>query len=173
VSKPTIRDIFERPDQGRVRADLATFFGPQAETYLRIYDKMRANSKNWVMSWSWSGFLAPIVWLFYRKLYLYGALCIVVPLVLAFVFDLSAGSSIAVVIGMSAKAWYVGAGLQRIAKADELGLLDKERRDYLRRAGGVSTIAGVLVGIAYAAIIVLIIFSIVTGLDVTTLGDGG
>ena len=172
MSKPTIRDIFERPDQGGVRADLATFFGPQAETYLRIYDKMRANSKNWVISWSWSGFLAPIVWLLSQTLPLRRTLH-------------RRTARLGVRLRSEhrqqhrrrhrhvGKTWYVGAGLQRIAKADELGLLDDERRDYLRRAGGVSTIAGALVGIAYVAIIVLIIFSIVMGFDVTTLGDGG
>jgi hypothetical protein len=173
VGKPTIRDIFERPDQGRVRADLAAFFGPQAETYLRVYDKMQPDGKNWVMSWSWSGFFAPMVWLFYRKLYLYGVLCTVASLALGFVFDFSAGSWIAVVIGASAKAWYVSAGLQHVAKADELGLLGDERRDYLRRAGGVSPAAGLLMGVAYVAIIALLIVSIVSGLDLTMPGDSG
>jgi uncharacterized protein DUF2628 len=163
LSKPTIRDIFERPDQGCVRADLAAFVGPHAEAYLRVYDKMRESSKNWVMSWSWPGFLAPIVWLFYRKLYLLGALCLVIPVTVALVFDLSAGSGIAVVIAVSAKAWYVAAGLRRIAEADQLELLGAERSDFLRRTGGVSRSAGWLVGFLHAAIAVLFIVSIMEG----------
>jgi len=139
---------------------------------LRVYDKMRERSRNWVMSWSWPGFFMPIVWLFYRKLYLYDALCIVIPLAIALVFDLSAGSGIAVAIALSAKAWYVSAGLQRLGKADQLGLLGEERNDYLRRVGGVSPAAGWLVGLVHAAIAVLVIVDIVEGSEPTMHGDG-
>jgi hypothetical protein len=154
VSKSTIRDLFERPDQARVRDDLAAFFGPQGEAYLRVYDKMREGSKNWVISWSWPVFFAPVVWLFYRKLYLYGALCLFVPIAIALVFDQSAGIAIgsAVVMAVSAKAWYVSAGLRRIAEADQLELLGNERSDFLRRTGGVSPAAGWLVGLLLLAL---------------------
>ena len=165
LSKPTIRDIFERPDQGRVRADLAAFVGPHAEAYLRVYDKMRESSKNWVMSWSWPGLFASNVWLFYRKLYVLGALCLVIPLAIALVFDLDAASDIAVavVIAVSAKAWYVSAGLRRIADADQLELLGAERSDFLRRTGGVSASAGWLAGFLQAAIAVLVIVNMIEG----------
>jgi hypothetical protein len=165
VSKPIIRDIFERPDQSRVRADLAAFFGPHADAYLRVYDDMQQGSKNWVMSWSWPGLFASIVWLFYRKLYLLGALCLVIPLAIALVFDLDAGSDIAVavVIAVSAKAWYVSAGLRRIAEADQLELLGEERSDFLRRTGGVSPSAGWLAGFVQAAIAVLVIVNMIEG----------
>jgi hypothetical protein len=166
-----MRDLFERSDQGRVRADLALFFGPHADAYLRVYDKMRERSRNWVMSWSWPGFFTPIVWLFYRKLYLYGALCTVIPLAIALAFDLSAGSGIAVVIALSARAWYVSAGLQHIGKADQLGLLGAERSDYLRRVGGVSPAAGVLVGLVHAALAALLIADIIGGSEPILHGD--
>src|SRR5580704_4252812 len=55
ASTATIRDIFEQSDQGRVRADLTAFFGPHADAYLRVYDKMRPRSSEWVASWSWPG----------------------------------------------------------------------------------------------------------------------
>lgn len=157
MSKSTIREIFERPDQGRVRADLAAFFGPHADAYLRVYDKMRESSKNWVVSWSWPGFFAPIVWLFYRKLYLYGALCLFIPVAIALFFDLSAGSAIAVVIAVSAKTWYVSAGLGRLAEADQLELHGEERSDFLRRTGGVSPTAGWLLGLLHVAIALLFV----------------
>ena len=165
MSKPIIRDILERPDQSRVRADLAAFFGPHADAYLRVYDKMQQGSTNWVMSWSWPGLFASNVWLFYRKLYLLGALCLVIPLAIALVFDLDAASDIAVavVIAVSAKAWYVSAGLRRIAEADQLELLGAERSDFLRRTGGVSPSAGWLAGFVQAAIAVLVIVNMIEG----------
>lgn len=172
VSTATIRDIFERPDQDRVRADLAAFFGPHADAYLGVYDKMQRRAKAWVASWSWPGFFAPIVWLFYRKLYLYGALCLALPIVLALVFDPSAGAGVAIVIALSAKAWYVSAGLRRIAEADRLELEDAERREFLRRVGGVSPSAGWIVGILHIAIALLAIAQLFAGAGAILKGDG-
>jgi hypothetical protein len=163
VSTATIRDIFEAPDQDRVRADLAAFFGPHAEAYLGVYGKMRERSKQWVASWSWPGFLAPIVWLFYRKLYLLGALCLFVPIAIAVLFDLEGGVAIAIAVALSAKAWYVSAGLRRIAEADRLELVGAERRDFLRRVGGVSPTAGWLVGLLHIAIALLVVAALFAG----------
>ena len=78
ASMAAIRDKLEPSEQARARADLAAFFGPHADSYLAVYDKMRRRSSDWVASWSWPGFLAPVPWLFYRKLYLYGALCVAI-----------------------------------------------------------------------------------------------
>jgi hypothetical protein len=157
VSTATFRDIFEEPDQRRVRADLADFFGPHADAYLGVYGKMRERSKAWVASWSWPGFFAPAVWLFYRKLYLLGALCLFVPIAIALMFDAEAGAAIAIAVAISAKAWYVSAGLRRIAEADRLDLKGEERRDFLHRVGGVSPTAGWVVGLLYVAIAMLVL----------------
>ncbi|HKW53045.1 MAG TPA: DUF2628 domain-containing protein [Stellaceae bacterium] len=148
ASTATIRDIFEQSDQGQVRADLTAFFGPQGGEYLRVYDKMRRDSKIWVWSWSWPGFFAPIAWMFYRRLYLYGAICVLIPVVATLVFGAADGGiGFAIVAALSVKAWYVSAGLRRIAEADRLELQGDERRDYLRHMGGVSPAAGWLVGL--------------------------
>jgi hypothetical protein len=157
ASMATIRDDFEQSDHDGVRADLATFFGPHADSYLRVYDTMRRRSKGWVASWSWPSFFAPVPWLFYRKLYLYGALCFAIPVAIGLLFDLTMAGGTAIVIAVSAKAWYVAAGLRRIAEADRLELKDEERRSYLRHMGGVSPAAGWLVGILHIVLAMFIV----------------
>jgi hypothetical protein len=163
ASTATIRDNFEQSDQDRVRADLATFFGPHADSYLRVYDKMRRRSKDWVASWSWPSFFAPVPWLFYRKLYLYGALCFAIPVAIGLLFDMTMAGGAAIVIAVSAKAWSVAAGLRRIAAADRLELHGEERRDYLRHMGGVSPAAGWLVGILHIVLLMFILSQILAG----------
>ena len=166
----TMRDNVEQSDQARIRADLAAFFGPHADSYLRVYDKMRLRSKAWVASWSWPSFFAPVPWLFYRKLYLYGALCFAIPAAIAWLFDATMAGGATIVIAVSAKAWYVAAGLRRIAEADRLELEGEERRTYLRHMGGVSPAAGWLVGILH---IVLAMFIVSQMLASGFAGSGG
>jgi Protein of unknown function (DUF2628) len=165
ASTATIRDVFEPSEQGRVRADLAAFVGPHADSYLSVYDKMQQQSKAWVASWSWPGFFAPVVWLFYRKLYLYGALCFFIPVAVALLFDMTAGAGVAIVIAVSAKAWYVSTGLRRIAEADQLELKGEERRDFLRQVGGVSPTAGWIVGLLHVAFAMWYIGDGITGIE--------
>ena len=159
----TMRDNVEQSDQARIRADLAAFFGPHADSYLRVYDKMRLRSKAWVASWSWPSFFAPVPWLFYRKLYLYGALCFAIPAAIAWLFDATMAGGATIVIAVSAKAWYVAAGLRRVAEADRLELAGEERRNYLRHMGGVSPAAGWLVGILHVVLAMFIVSQILAG----------
>ena len=159
--QPAIRDLFAQADQDRVHADLAAFCGPNAEVYLPIYRKMREGSDQWVASWSWAGFFVPTLWLFYRKLYVLGTLCLLLPAFVAFGPDAAAGSvvggSMGILIAVWSKAWYVSTGLRRIAEADRLELAGSERRDFLRRVGGVSASACWLIAFLHAALIVVAI----------------
>lgn len=151
-------------DQWRVRADLKTFFGPGADTYLQVYDKMRAadpNRRLSVRTWSWPVFLGAFTWFFYRKLYTYGAMVIFLPVVISYLFG-QIGGGMTVIFAMSAKNWYVNHALGRIAKADELALIGSERTEYLERAGGVSLTAGIFAGVIYGLLVALIIFAITT-----------
>jgi hypothetical protein len=143
----------------RIAADLKIFFGPRAEIFLNTYDKMVAHQKTNVFTWSWPGFLLAFVWFFYRRLYIWGAALILVPIVLAVLFPSLTGGGMAY-IGIIAKSIYVQAGLSRIRKADTLGLQGAEREDYLRRAGGVSLTAGILAGILYVLFVAAAFYEI-------------
>ena len=146
--RPPVRSpLFDDVNQKRVRAELATFFGPRADVYLDTYEKMRAAppAKLFPRTWSWPVFLGSFTWFFYRKMYGAGAVLIFLPMIFGYLFG-TAGSGGMIVFAMSAKSWYVRTALGRIAKADEMGLTGADRYDYLQRAGGVSLTGGLLAG---------------------------
>jgi hypothetical protein len=159
--KPSYLDLMDEVDQRRVRADLATFFGPRADVFLDTYEKMRSATgmrRRSPKTWSWPVFLGSFTWFFYRKMYAYGAMIIILPLVLGYLIG-SAGSALPILFAVWAKGWYVNIALSRIAKADKLGLIGMERTDYLQQAGGVSLPAGIFAGLIYATLLTLVIFA--------------
>jgi hypothetical protein len=145
--------VFQRTDQDRIREDLREYFGPRADKYLEIYEKMRTGkdtgTRNWIV------FVTTFPWYFYRKMYITGTLLIFLPALLNYLFGFTGNVGVAVALCMTANKQYVFSGISRLKKADALGLRNEERREYLRRAGGVSLVAGVLSGIFFAAIAVL------------------
>jgi hypothetical protein len=155
--------LLSDPDQERIRGDLATFFGPRADRYLKVYEKLRADpSMGWfyLPGWSWAVFFGSFVWFFYRKQYLAGAAAILVPITLSLLFGVAGTTGVAIAFAAIANPWYVYAALLRIMKADTIGLQGAERADYLQRAGGVSLVAGVLAGVLYVALLGLAILGI-------------
>ena len=60
-----------------------------------------------------------------------------------------------------AKGWYVNSGLERITKADRLGLTGAERSDYLQKAGGVSVPAGIFAGFIFACLLAIMIVAFI------------
>jgi hypothetical protein len=148
--------VFQRPDQDRVREDLSAYFGPRAEKYLGIYERMRAgetrfSSPNWIV------LVTGFPWYFYRKMYITGTLLIFLPPLLSYLFGLTGNAGIAAGLCVTANRQYVLSAIKRIEKVDALKLIGDERRDYLRRAGGVSVVAGTLSGILCAVVFALAI----------------
>jgi Protein of unknown function (DUF2628) len=152
--------LFDAPDQYRVRAELATFFGPNADLYVDTYDKMRSEGKTFTRTWCWPVFFGSFVWFFYRKMYGAAAVVIFVPMLLKYLVGGMGVGSI-VFFAMSAKCWYVSAAMARIAKADRLGLKGSERMGYLQRAGGVSLTAGVLAGFVFVGALLFVASAVV------------
>ncbi|MGE5538747.1 MAG: hypothetical protein ACM30I_09010 [Gemmatimonas sp.] len=156
--------LMKEADPQALRADLATYFGPRAASYLAAYEKVRkqvVEKRRWVQLWSWPAFLLGFVWMFYRKIYIWGALLFLLPIVAAVVFGTSGMAGLAGVLGVLGKRMYVEAGLSRISKANALGLTGQERTDYLSRAGGVSWIGG---GLALFILIGMIAISVAASL---------
>lgn len=150
-------ELLDNLDQAPIVADLTTFFGPRSEVYLDTYEKMRQASgsrRTMPRTWSWPVFLGSFTWFFYRKMYAYGAMLIIVPMVLSYLFG-SAGGALSIVFAIWAKGLYVNSALSRIVKADELSLAGTERTDYLQQAGGVSLPAGIFAGLIYASLLAL------------------
>jgi hypothetical protein len=153
--------LFQRADQDRVHEDLRTFFGPRAEKYLAIYEKMRARNSSNHASWNWVVFLTNFPWFFYRKMYITGSLLILAPIVAAYLVGIGGQAGISAAVAVSANSLYVTAAMRRLEKADALGLFGERRQDYLKRAGGVSVVAGTLSGILCAAVVGLAILGAV------------
>jgi hypothetical protein len=159
MSGKTIPALLDEIDQDRIRADLAVFFGGRAEPYLRLYARMLAGSgarRTFPLSWSWPVFLGSFVWFFYRKMYAIGALMLGIPIVLGFLVDVDiTGGMLA--FAFFAKTLYVQSALRRICLADDRALAGEERRAYLRLAGGVSPIAGLIAGTVYACLVAVVL----------------
>jgi hypothetical protein len=91
-------------------------------------------------------------------MYAFGAMLIFLPVLFGYLFG-SAGGSTWIVFAIWAKGWYVNLGVQRVFKADQLGLTGAERTDYLHRAGGVSLPAGIFAGFIYACLLAIMILA--------------
>jgi hypothetical protein len=133
---------------------------------------MRSRGGGVAFSWSWAVFFGGFVWFFYRKMYMWGAFLILVPVVLAVLYPSLSSYSFAS-FAVFSKHLYISTAIGRILKADELGLTGAERSDYLQRAGGVSLTAGIITGVlAIACTIFAILAAYGAYLDATPLRNG-
>jgi hypothetical protein len=152
--------LFQRTDQDRICEDLRTFFGPRADKYLAIYEKMRAGNRSYAPGWNWVVFFTTFPWFFYRKMYIFGSLLIFLPALAGYLFGLTGNAGLVGALSVSANSQYVQSGMRRLQKADELGLIGERRQEYLRRAGGVSIVAGTLTGILFALLMAAVVLGI-------------
>jgi hypothetical protein len=164
--KNDVLDLFKGEDQESLRRELAIHFGPRADIFLHTYEKMRAgalkNSNYFaVLTWCWPAFLISFVWYFYRRLYIFGAIFLLAPIVLALLVGDAGSSGAWASTAILGKPLYVTSALNRIVKANKLGLIGPEREDYIRRSGGVSWVAGIVAGCLFAGLIALAIFAAV------------
>lgn len=131
------------------------FVGPNVERFETVREKMHRGEKSGsrpVRSWSWPGFLFPQVWLAYRKQWTLVVVTVVVPILAVYIFgdNLYGGVAISGFVGARGKICYVGEAERRIRKICALGLTATRTRERIRRAGGVSILAGVIGGLLYA-----------------------
>jgi hypothetical protein len=152
--------LFQRADQDQIREDLRTFFGPRADKYLAIYEKMRIGNKSYTPGWNWVVFFTAFPWFFYRKMYIFGSLLIFLPALAGYLFGLTGNAGLVGALSVSANSQYVQSAMKRLQKADELGLIGERRQEYLRRAGGVSIVAGTLTGILFALLMAAVVLGI-------------
>jgi hypothetical protein len=158
--KSIYSSFFQRADQESICEDLAEFFGPRADKYLAVYEKMRSSGNPYVRGWNWIVFFTTFPWFFYRKMYIWGALFIFLPPLLGYLFGLKGNAGIAAGMSVMGNSQYVLSALSRLKKADMLGLVGEERKNYLRRAGGVSIVAGTLSSVLFAAMLAVVILGV-------------
>lgn len=106
VFPPFVR---EQQDERRVRPALAVLFrvavGPHADYYVKRFVKYERTGKS-APSWHWPAFALPVLWAFYRKLWVPGAVCALLPLLGAAGF-----TAIAAWLASSSAAWWAAAAL--------------------------------------------------------------
>jgi hypothetical protein len=155
--------LFALDRQAGVTKDLFAFFGPDPDVYLEVYDEMRRpKGPTAPVTWSWPVFFVGFAWFFYRKLYVWGAALILVPIIADLLFGIAGAGVLAIAAILTAKGTYVRSTLRRIQTADELGLSGDERARYLERAGGVSVVAAVFSGILLALFYLALVVGIAT-----------
>lgn len=102
---------------------------------------------------NWAAFFVPLPWLFYRKLYLEGAIFAIVPVLAAFVY-LPASQILSLVIGVLVSlfghGYYVFKALNRIETIEAGSQSDAEKELEIQQSGGVSR-AGAWVGAVIVA----------------------
>jgi Protein of unknown function (DUF2628) len=104
VFPPFVR---EHQDERRVRPALAVLFrvavGPNADYYVKRFVKFERTGRS-APSWHWPAFVLPGLWAFYRKLWLYGVACALLPLIGAAGF-----TAVDAWLAPSTAAWWAGA----------------------------------------------------------------
>lgn len=158
------------PDQAERRRELTTFIGPNAQSYLSVYDQMvqeanRAPGTKPKFAFFQSGFnvaaffLGP-VWFFYRKLWIWATALVVVYIALGFTpFANYIGVPLGMALAMSAKRFYL---LHAISSISKLANTDSAS---LTAVGGVSRTAGL---VSVLIVLVLFAFSIYSAIHLGT-----
>jgi hypothetical protein len=93
-------------------------------------------------------------------MYIFGSLLIFLPALAGYLFGLTSNAGLVGALSVSANSQYVQSAMKRLRKADELGLVGERRQEYLRRAGGVSIVAGTLTGILFALLVAAFVLSV-------------
>lgn len=132
--------------------DLARFIGPNAESFRGAWEATRAKTLGGrggiAFAFCWPAFLFGFAWFLYRKMWAFGLLLLVLPVMLGFIFESLGGSiGMAVAVSLFAKSLYVQHALPKIEDARATGGGDQA----VGAAGGVSIVGGAFGGAILAA----------------------
>lgn len=133
--------IYRRQDQDGVEADLARFFGPRADVYLRAYERRRAGvlaGRRWTIGWNWPVFWTWFLWFAWRKLYLEALVALALPALVGEALGEAGSIAVYLLLCLYATPAYLRRALRAVAGADAQALDGEARAAFLRRAGGVS-----------------------------------
>ncbi|HEX9933219.1 MAG TPA: hypothetical protein VGB08_10295 [Allosphingosinicella sp.] len=144
--------------------EIASFAGPNADRFRPAWEKSRARLFEgrgaMALGFCWPALLFSFAWFFYRKMWLFGGLLLVLPVLLAFIFETRAGGSIGmgVAMAMLGKGLYVQHAVGKIGEIREGGGGDAE----IARAGGVSVAGGAVGGVILALALAALFYPVLT-----------
>lgn len=157
------------PDQEVRRAELRTFFGPNAETFLKAYDRLRSDTpavpggrpkfRLFGGGFEPAAFFLGPVWFFYRKMWLMAWVVVGMLVVVSFIPFRAAGLIVGITLAGMAHRVYVQYAVQKLTTLHRGGT--PVTPDTVAAAGGVSKRAGVISGVIYALFWILGVVSII------------
>ena len=145
-------------------ADVATFIGPNASRFERIWAKSRDQAMQkgagFAQGFCWPALFLGFAWFFYRKQWAAGVALLVLPMLAGyFISAHGIGLGVSAASAVIAKPVYVQHAVTRIAAIRARG----GGADDIAAAGGIS-IAGALIGGAIALLaLAAIVFALVNG----------
>lgn len=170
----SVGDVFDDSEAARRREEMRAYIGPHAEVFMPVWASMQARAaprragekrpRARLGFIAMAFFLGPC-WFFYRKMWIWGGALVAVIFALAFVpLTSRIGLPLGIGMAMFGRQAYIGYAQKRIAKLR--GGAEFADLDVLRRADGVSPLAGwisggVLVGLSVLAVAVIATFTFV------------
>lgn len=145
-------------------ADVATFIGPNAERFKKVFEKMRADALNrrtgiaW--SFSWPALFFSFAWFFARKQWLMGGLLLALPILASFFLPAASFGGIGIFIAANAKWAYLQTSVPKIAKIVSANPPGTTRDAALVSAGGISKAGAIVGGIILAGALAAFVVSI-------------
>lgn len=137
--------------------DVATFIGPNADRFQRVWEKQRAMiaEKGSGIAWGfcWPALFLSFVWFFARKQWLVGAILIILPLAIGYFLPSSTGGGslgVAIVIAALGKSMYLQGSIAKIASIRETIPEGEARTAALKAAGGINWPIGLISGAVLA-----------------------
>jgi hypothetical protein len=156
-------------------AEMATYIGPNAEKYRKVWDKSQADIEKrgypgFSWSWCWPA-LIPLIgipWAVARRQRLFAGMLVAVVIlanVLA-IYVPSSGSSFGFMmflVPMMAKSFYLQTGVARIGRIKANISGEHAQLDAIKAAGGCNLTAGVIAGLACCTLLGLSVLALMSG----------
>lgn len=157
------------PNQEARRAELRDFFGPNADTFLGAYDKLRAQTPQvaggrprfqlFGGGFEAAAFFLGPVWFFYRKMWLVAWVIVGLMVVLAFIPFRAVGLILGITLATMAHRVYVQHAVQKLVAMHASAAVVTTAT--VQAAGGVSKPAGIVSGVIFGILYILAIASII------------
>lgn len=149
-------------------ADVASFTGPNAARFERVWARLRdqsmAKGAGFAQSWCWPALLFGFAWFFYRKLWGMGVALLILPPVIGCLLGSQGGAiGVSAASTILAKNLYVQHAVTRIARIRAAG----GGADEIAAAGGTSLAGGAIGGVLFALALGAVIWSAASGVPVS------
>lgn len=159
---PSIRSISQRsPTPSLItKKDYTVFLGENVDKYLPKFKKFNINGTDrFSLTWHWPAFFVPVLWMLYRKLYLWALLALVLNFILGIIPYVGFLLPL-VLFGMTGNYIYYKHIKKKILELNQLQVSPDIQRVKLARAGGVNNVAIVIAAIILSIAVVSILAAI-------------